>query len=68
MVPRPTESTLEALRLTVQPIEQQTTASNLDARSIAGLKRTLLNRIAELDAAQADAPLEGETAKTPGGG
>lgn len=60
---RPTESTIEALRLTINQIEQ-TTDSNVDAESVAELKRILLNRIAELETVQTPAPLESETTRT----
>jgi hypothetical protein len=49
---RPTENTIEALRLTIQQIEQ-TTDPSVDAQSVAELKRILLNRIAELEAVPA---------------
>lgn len=64
MGPRPTESTIEALRLTIHQIEQ-TTDPSVDAVSVAELKRILLNRIAELEADQAPAPSESEPTKTP---
>ncbi len=52
MGPRPTESTIEALRLTIHQIEQ-TTDPGVDPESVAELKRILLNRIAELEAVPA---------------
>ena len=49
---RPTRDTLEALRLTLERVEQSTDPS-ADAEEIAELKRILLARIANLEALNA---------------
>jgi hypothetical protein len=62
---RPTSTTLEAIRLTVQQIEQETADENVDPHAVAELKRNLVNRIADLDAAQALPQPESENAEQP---
>jgi hypothetical protein len=52
MVSRPSPDTLESLRITLQKLEHGID-SMLDAAAMAELKRTILLRIAELEAANA---------------
>ena len=52
MTPRPMPDTIETLRLTLQRLEQTTDPAR-DSAHLAGIKRVLLNIIAELEIAQA---------------
>jgi hypothetical protein len=64
MTHRPSQDTLESLRITLQKLEQ-TTFTGKEVKAMAALKSILLNRIADLEVATTLAPAETETAKTP---
>lgn len=55
MTVRPTQETLESLRLTLQKLEQTTDPAS-DGHDVIELKQILLNRIAELEALSALLP------------
>ncbi len=59
MTTRPTQETLESLRLTLQKLEQTTDLAS-DGRDVIELKQILLNRIAELEALNALQPAKAE--------
>lgn len=61
MNPRPTADTLESLRVTLQKLEQ-TADPAYDSPHLASLKSVLLNRIADLEIAEASGPINAETA------
>ncbi len=59
MTARPTQETLESLRVTLQKLEQTTDLAS-DGHDVIELKRILLNRIAELEALNALQPASAE--------
>jgi hypothetical protein len=64
MDPRPTNETIQNLRLTLQTLEQQFESVD-DEPAMAELKRILLIRIADLEAAEALEPADREVTDTP---
>ena len=56
MEPRRAKKLRQSIRLTLQDLEKNTEVSREDSRALADLKRILLLRLADLEAAPLDEP------------